>query len=69
MNIFDHRRQKVEEKELEQDLKQAIMAQQQDSRAAHMQHEAAVNKYHTVSEAFSKADQKQVSPSSIKNRR
>ena len=62
MNILDHRRQKVEEKELEQDLKQAIVAQQQDSRAAHMQHEAGINKYHTVSEAFSKAEQKQVSP-------
>ncbi len=52
--------QREEEKELEQEIKQAIVAQQQETNDLHVLHDSNVNKYHDYEEVYSKVEQKQV---------
>ncbi|XP_064383136.1 kinetochore protein Nuf2-like [Halichondria panicea] len=52
--------QREEEKELEQEIKQAIVAQQQETNDLHVLHDSNVNKYHDYEEVYSKVEQKQM---------
>ncbi len=52
--------QREEEIELEQELKQALVAQQQETNDLHVIHDSNVHKYHGYEEVYSKVEQKQV---------